>query len=72
MSVSGLAKVVALSDNEIVKKFTGVRCRLERSGGLHSATSVEGRFRPIAAFHRYFPMLRCGPSKPPFAQGAAF
>jgi hypothetical protein len=48
MSVSGLAKVVALSDNEIVKKFTGVRCRLERSGGLHSAPSVEGRFRPIA------------------------
>jgi hypothetical protein len=30
------------------------------------------RDRPIAAFHRYFPMLRCGPSKPPFAQGAAF
>jgi hypothetical protein len=48
MSVSGLAKVVALSDNAIVKKFTGVRCRLERSGGLHSAHSVEGRFRPLS------------------------
>jgi hypothetical protein len=29
-------------------------------------------FRPIAAFHRHFPMLQCDPSKPPFAQGAAF
>jgi hypothetical protein len=54
MSVSGLAKVVALSDNAIVKKFTGVRCRLERSGGLHSATSVEGRFRPICMYRLPF------------------
>jgi hypothetical protein len=39
---------------------------------LLSALGVGCRSRPFAAFHRYFPMLRCGPSKPPFAQGAAF
>jgi hypothetical protein len=30
------------------------------------------RYRPIAAFHRHFPMLRCGPSKQPFVASAAF
>jgi hypothetical protein len=33
---------------------------------------AEGGFRPFAAFHRHFPMLRCGLSKPPFVHSAAF
>jgi hypothetical protein len=30
------------------------------------------RSRPRAAIDHHLKMLRCGPSKPPFAQGAAF
>ena len=31
-----------------------------------------GRYRPFADIDHAFPMLRCGPSKPPFVHCAAF
>jgi hypothetical protein len=62
---SGLAPAAKVRNPPFVSKSAW-------RSNLTDSLSHNYRERPFAAFHRYFMMLRCGPSKPPFAQGAAF